>query len=155
MSKKDIVKEEKKEEEGVKIFESMCGFAFEPSQKGDCYEECRLDNPEAYEACKKHFSEKPAAVKKTVRVSTSGRGKNKWGHLINSQAELIDRTLIDAEGPITIAEIAKAVEAKAPRTRHHVLHLIKDWKVDIRQNATGIFIAEKFPKLAKGSKEYK
>lgn len=156
MSKKDVTKVEEKKEEKVEIFASMCGFEFDPSQSSDCYGECRLDNPESYSACLKNYEVKPVVTKKKTKVSSGGRGKNIYGHLIGSQADLIDRALLDADGPLTINDIAKKADAKAPRTRHHVLHLIKDWHVDIRQNATGIFIAEKFPKLTgKGSKEFK
>ena len=66
---------------------------------------------------------------------------------------MIDRALINADGPVTLNEIAKAANARPPRTRHHILHLINDLDVLIKQNAEGIFLEEKFPET-KG-KEYK
>ena len=152
MGKKSSKQVEKPEEK--EVFESLCGFDFDPSKKSDCFLECQKDNPESFKACLAHFSEKPIEKKKTA-PSKEKRGKNEFGHLIGCQGDLIDRALLDAENPIKLSAIAEIANARTPRTRHHILHLKNDIGIDIRENEDGLFIGTKFKELVKKSKEFK
>lgn len=140
-----------KEEEVEPPFVTFCGMPFDPAQSSDCFQECRNATPEQYTRCVEHFkaqAQKQGATKKAGKMKTNRSGKNRWGHLVNSQAELIDRALMEAPGPITLEKIAEFAAARKPRTRHHLLHLISAWQVKLYINAEKqIFLGEKFPDL--------
>jgi len=141
------------EEKKVEEFITFCGSPFDPAQSSDCFLECQNATPEQYERCVEHFKANPpvkAATKAKAdkAKATNKRGKNRWGHLVNSQAELIDRALIEAPGPVTLDKIAEFAEAKKPRTRHHLMHLRNDWKVALYITPEkGIFLGERFPDM--------
>lgn len=130
-------------------FQSYCGFDFDPAHGSDCHTECKEATPEQYERCLKHYKE--TAQPKSSKASKTGtprKGKNRWGHLNNSQAELIDRCLLQEE-PTNIAGIAEFAGARKPRTRHHLLHLKKDWNVALSITEGGqIILDERFPDIA-------
>ena len=150
--KKEEVIEEKVEEKKEEVkFETFCGSPFDPAQGSDCFMECRVSLAEQYNRCLEHFKKtvtESGSVKKARKASGTGskkKGSNHWNHLIGSQAELIDRALEEAEGPITLEKIAEFAGAKVPRTRHHIKHLQNDFKVEIRiTKERGLFIADRF-----------
>jgi hypothetical protein len=130
-------------------FQSFCGFDFDPAHGSDCHTECQNATPEQYQRCVDHYQ--ATAKPKSGRASATGtpkKGKNKWGHLNNSQAELIDRCLLEEE-PTNIAGIAEFAKARKPRTRHHLLHLKKDWNVKLSITEGGqVILDERFPDIA-------
>lgn len=154
----DTPSPQKEETPKEEVFHTFCGSPFDPSHNSDCHVECQQATPEHYNRCVEHFKAKAVAPKKAKSTRKGKRGSNRWGHLIDSQAEMIDRALLTAEGPMKLEAIAEFASARKPRTRHHLMHLINEWKVDLRiDGEKGIFLAEKFEDLcdAEGVTEFK
>lgn len=144
----DLQKKAQEAKAKTEEFITFCGMPFDPSHNSDCFLECKEETTEQYSRCLEHFKTAPTSAPKPKR--TAKRGKNSWGHLVGSQAELIDRTLTDATGPLTIDQIAEAANARVPRTKNHIQHLQSAWSVDVRKTFKGlIFLASKFEDLAK------
>jgi hypothetical protein len=149
--KEKMATEEPKEEvkpEPETPFVTFCGCSFDPALGSDCYLECREATPEQYTRCVDHFkvviTEKP---KRSPAARGGKKGKNVWGHLNGSQAELIDQCLLTAVAPISLMDIAAFANAAIGRTRHHIRHLQNDWKVKVHTADGKLFLGEKFPDL--------
>lgn len=124
-------KEIEKVEEKVE-FTPFCGVhdVFDPSETSECVTLCKEDNPDAFEACRKHEESKPAPAKKK-KAATGGRGKTVWGHVVGTQAGLIDVCLHEAVAPKTLEEIADFSGGRVPRVLHHLKHLVTDVKIGV------------------------
>jgi hypothetical protein len=124
-------KEIEKVEEKVE-FTPFCDVhdVFDPSETSECVTLCKEDNPDAFEACRKHEESKPAPAKKK-KAATGGRGKTVWGHVVGTQAGLIDVCLHEAVAPKTLEEIADFSGGRVPRVLHHLKHLVTDVKIGV------------------------
>ena len=127
----DATTQEPEKVEETAPFVAFCGESFDCKANSECFTICKADNPEEFAKCEAHFKATAVPAEK-AKSGKPKRGKNVYGHLIGSQAGLIDDALTLAEGPVTIEEIAEFAGAKKPRTRHHIKHLQNDWKVIVK-----------------------
>ena len=121
-------------------FKPFCGFDFDPSKSGDCFEICKIDNPDEFKKCLENFEKAPAPVKAKT-ISRTTKGKSCWGHLAGSQAGLIDELLKNSAEPLSLDEISESVGGRPPRVLHHIKHLEKDLNLDVRATSEkGIYV---------------
>lgn len=109
-------------------FMTMCGSEFNPKTSGECFKQCSVDFPEAFEACLAEYKKLDLAP--TKKRSTSTIGKTTWGHLKTAQGGRIDDFFF--EGNVgTLKEVAEFSNGKEARCLHHMKHLVYDLGIEL------------------------